>query len=92
LALLNSSSHDPEARYNRKRQTSWVGYKAYLTEAYDDDLPRLITNVETSAAISGGALTPVINRHLAGQGLLPEAHLVDTGFIDAELLVASPER
>lgn len=89
-ALLLSSPHDPDAHYNRKRQTSWVGYKVYLTETCDEGLPHLITNVETSAApIADGDLTPVMHQHLQERGLLPETHLADTGFIDAELLVES---
>ncbi len=37
-------------QYGRKRQLQRTGYKIYLTETCDDDLPRLITNVETSSA------------------------------------------
>jgi transposase len=44
---LSSSPYDPDARWSRKRDTSWVGYKVHLTETCDDDLPHVITNVET---------------------------------------------
>jgi transposase len=44
------SPFDPEARYSHKRATTWVGYKAHLTETCDDDLPCLITHVETTAS------------------------------------------
>jgi len=50
----------------------------------------LITNVETpSATTSDDAVTPVIHAALERRKLLPTIHLVDTGFIDAELMVES---
>jgi len=74
-----------EVHYAKKRATSWVSYKVYLTEACDEGLPHLITNVETSSApVADGDLTPVIHQHLAGRSRLPEVHLADTGFLDAE--------
>jgi hypothetical protein len=45
-----SSPYDQEARYSTKRDISWVGYKAHLTETCDPETPHLITNVETTPA------------------------------------------
>lgn len=45
-----SSPYDVDARYSHKRGTTWVGYKAHLTESCDADLPHLITNVATTTA------------------------------------------
>jgi transposase len=88
--LCVSSPYDTEARLGRKRTTQWVGYKAYVTETCDDGLPHLITHVATSAApVADGAITPEVHRGLAEKGLLPGQHLVDTGFLDAALLVAA---
>lgn len=85
-----SSPYDVEAHYARKRTTSWVGYKVHLTETCDDDTPHLITHVETTAApIADGAVTPIVHSALQQQGLLPASHIVDTGYLDAELLVTS---
>jgi transposase len=62
----------------------------HLTETCEDDLPNLITHVETtSAPTADGDVTPRVHRALQEQDLLPRVHLVDTGFLDAELLVAS---
>ena len=36
-----SSPYDPEARYGKKRDISWTGYKAHLTETCDPETPRL---------------------------------------------------
>ena len=85
-----SSPYDLDAHYSQKRTTSWVGYKVHLTESCDDDLPHLITNVETTAATTADdAVTPRIHAALAERDLLPSVHLADTGFVDAELLVES---
>jgi transposase len=37
---MQSSPYDPDARYGKKRETSWVGYKLHMTEtfAHDRDL------------------------------------------------------
>jgi transposase len=91
-AQFISSPYDPEAHYARKHTTQWVGYKVHLTETCDDDLPHLITNVETTIGpAADGAATPKIHTALQQRGLLPSTHIVDTGFLDAELLVASPD-
>lgn len=85
-----SSPYDEEAHLARKDTTQWVGYKVHLTENCDEELPRLITHVETTTGpIADGAVTPVIHHALQEKGLLPATHLVDTGYLDAELLVTS---
>jgi transposase len=67
-----------------------VGYKVHLTETCDDDLPHLITHVETVIGpAADGAATPKIHEALQQRGLLPWTHIVDTGFLDAGLLVES---
>jgi transposase len=89
-AAFVSSPYDTEAHYARKRTTTWVGYKVHLTETCDDQTPHLITHVETTPApVADGAITPVIHRALQETALLPATHLVDTGYLDAELLVTS---
>src|SRR5215510_1046128 len=91
-AQFISSPYDPEAHYARKHTTQWVGYKVHLTETCDDDLPHLITNVETAIGpTSDGAATPSIHAALQQRGLMPGTHIVDTGFLDAALLVDSQE-
>jgi transposase len=85
-----SSPYDTDAHYARKRTTSWVGYKVHLTETCDDDSPHLITHVQTTPGpTADGVVTPCVHQHLAARGLLPAVHVVDTGFLDAELLVTS---
>ena len=84
------SPYDLEAHLAKKGTTAWVGYRVHLTETCDEEAPRLITNVETSAApTADGALTPEIHMALKEKDLLPARHIVDTGYLDAELLAAA---
>ncbi len=84
------SPYDLDAGYSQKCSTSWVGYKVHLTESCDADLPLPITNVETTIAITpDDAVTAQIHASLKQRDLLPDVHLTDMGYIDAELLVES---
>ncbi len=85
-----NSPHDPEARYSHRRSTIWVGYKVHLTETCDEDAPRLITNVElTPAPPADYEMTATIHQHLVEKDCPPGVHLVDSGYVDADLLVDS---
>lgn len=91
--LLISSPYDPEARWSKKRETSWVGYKVHFTETCEEDLPHLVTNVETTQATTADqSMTEVIHTHLAERDLLPGEHLVDMGYVNSDHLVKSSER
>ncbi len=89
LIFINSP-YDLDAHYGKKRQFQWTGYKVYLTETCDEEMPRLITNVETSSApVADFDLTEPIHQSLEKKNLLPAIHLVDMGFVDAELMIAA---
>jgi transposase len=84
------SPYEADARYATKRAVSWVGYKTHLTETCDDDLPHLLTDVETTIAPAADVeQLGAIQDHLATNGLLPADHLVDTGYVRTSNLVAS---
>jgi transposase len=88
--LLINSPYDPEARFAGKRDLTWVGYKAHLTETCDPDEPQLVTHAETTPATThDGQVVEVIHADLARKDLLPSEHIVDTGYVDSELLVSS---
>jgi transposase len=88
--LLINSPYDPEARYGAKRDLTWVGYKAHVTETCDPDEPHLITHVETTpAATHDGQVVEAIHADLAHKELLPREHIVDTAYVDSDLLVSS---
>ncbi len=89
-AKLFFSPYDLDASAAKKRTTYWIGYKAHFTETCDEDLPRLITQVTTTIApIPDRQALPEIHEILDQRELLPEHHLVDAGYMDAEALVAS---
>ncbi len=91
--LLISSPYDPDARYSKKRETEWVGYKAHVTESCDEDAPHLITDVETSLATAAdNTMTGTIQAHLAARDLLPREHVVDTSYVTSEHLVSAQAR
>jgi transposase len=86
------SPYDMDAHYARKSTTSWVGYKVHLTEACDDEAPRLITHVETTTApVVDAAALPAVHQALRKRDLLPAVQLVDSGYLDAPQIVASRE-
>ena len=58
-AQFISSPCDAEAHDARKHTTPWVGDKGRLTETCEDDLPHLITRVETTIGpAADGAVPP----------------------------------
>jgi transposase len=84
------SPYDTEARYAHKRSTTWVGYKVHLTETCEEDLPSLITQVQTTEAVQNDNETlPAIHQELLEAALLPSKHLVDAGYVDATQLLES---
>jgi transposase len=89
-AVSIDTPHDAEARYGKKRSTVRVGYKAHLTETCNDDSPHLVVQVATTPvpAADGDALAGIYE-DLQERGDLPGRHIVDTGYVDAELLVSS---
>lgn len=89
-SIFTSSPYDRDAHYAKKRSTQWVGYKVHLTETCDADVPNLITHVETTPApVADGEVTAQIHAALTQRDLLPQDHVVDTGNLDAALLVSS---
>lgn len=82
------SPYDGQARYSAKRGAGWVGYKVHLTETCDDEQMHVITHVETTTAVvQDVSMTQKIHVALAGKELLPGEHLMDAGYVGADLLV-----
>ena len=98
-----TSPYDLDARWGVKRDTFWNGYKVHVTETCDTSTggssdgdgeavapPHLIVNVETTdATVPDNQMTAPIHARLAERHLLPDEHLVDSGYPSAELLVTS---
>ena len=86
------SPYDPEARYRGRHATAWTGYVVHLSETCDDDAVHLITHaMTTDASVNEVRCTAAIQRALAGKGLAPSEHLVDTAYVGAGLVVRSRE-
>ena len=84
------SPYDVEAHYSSKRSINWVGYKAHVTEICDDNSPRFITHVHTTlSTVTDEAVVEPIHASLSEKSLKPEEHLMDLGYVTAELLVSS---
>lgn len=89
-AQLIQSPYDLEARYSTKRETHWVGYKVHVSETCDPEQPCLITQVVTTPATTqDSVMGQPLQDDLAQRDLLPSVHLLDQGYVNAELLVAA---
>jgi transposase len=86
------SPYDPQASYGNKRSATWTGYKVHVTETCDRDPDEvhLITNVETTQAhVADADVAVPTHEALQNKKLLPGEHLLDAGYVDADLLVSS---
>jgi transposase len=89
-ARFISSHDDAEAHCARRQTTPWVGDTVHITETCEDALPHLITPIDTTPGpTADGAATPQIHAAPQHRGLLSGRHMVDIGFLDADLLVDS---
>ena len=84
------SPHEAEARYGRKRDARWIGYKVHLTETCAPDSPNLITHVETTlGSVSDVVMLSPIHEQLGQRQCKPQEHLVDTGYVTSDTLTES---
>ena len=86
------SPYDLDARFRSRYATDWTGYQVHLTETCAEEALHLITHVETTeATVHESQKTETIHQTLVDKGLPPDQHLVDSAYIDAELLISSRE-
>jgi transposase len=86
------SPYDLQARHASKGDLSWVGYKAHLSEACDEELPHLITHVVTTPASTHDShVVEPLHAALQKRDLVPAEHLLDAGYVDTQLLVESEQ-
>lgn len=91
-ACFVSSPHDLDAHLARKGDLGWIGYKVHLTETCDEKMPPLITHVETTQApVADTDVLRPIHLALRNKELLPQTHIVDTGYIESALLASTPQ-
>ena len=76
----------------RSERGSGLGTRRTLLQTCDDDAPHLLTHAETTqASVTDDAVAERIHEALQEKQLLPETHVVDTGYLDAKLLVESQQ-
>ena len=86
------SPYDLDARYSTKHGTPWLGYMVHYTETCEREQVSLITHVHTTpATVHEARCTALIQEGLRKRELLPREQLVDSAYIDAELLVQSAQ-
>lgn len=92
-ALRIRSPYDIEARRSAKYSRSWTGCRVHLSESCDEEIPRLITNVETAEATTQDqSATPIIYDSLTQKELQPERHVVDQGYTICSAISEEPTR
>lgn len=80
-----SAPSDPHALFAHTRETRWVGSNVPLTETGDDDVPHLITHVETSPAPHADEeALPPRPAVLALHDVLPQKPVGETGSVDTQ--------
>jgi transposase len=85
--------YDPEARWCKKREYQWIGYKLQLTESDDVGKPHLITDiaVTSSTASDRTALEEIAPRQIA-RGVAPRTRYVDNGYTGGPSFLAADKR
>ena len=87
------SPHEPEARRGQKRGQAWTGYKVQVTETCDEDVPRLIVDLEPTSALEGDSpQVAAIQARLERQGTPAGEQLVDQGYMSGGNIAASAAR
>jgi transposase len=88
------SPHDPDARWSKKRDKKWIGYRLEVTETAEDEVPgQFITDIDVAAANQyDSEVVDDIQERLIDRDLKPEEHYVDQGFTSGAKLVRSSER
>jgi transposase len=65
----------------------------HFTETCEADAPHLIVEVTpTSATMADGDIVGELHAHLDEQQMLPDQHVMDMGYVDAEVLAESQSR
>ena len=83
---LIESPYDFLALQLTKRKNNWTGYVVHLTETKDENMPLIITNVETTpATTTDGEMTSVIHENLADKDRLPNVHGGVLGYTNADI-------
>ena len=91
--LRINSPYDADERFGNKGSATWEGYKVHLTETCATDEVHLLTHVDTTEApVADADRAEPIQDALVAKGLPPGEHLLDAGYVDADLVLTSQSR
>jgi transposase len=91
-AMLIHSPYDGDALLTHKTGYFMGRVEGSVTETCDEETPHLITHVETTPATTyDGAVMETIHAALEEKGLRHVEHVVDSGYLDAEVRVRSQQ-
>jgi hypothetical protein len=87
------SPHDPQARFSHKPgKVEWVGYQDHQTETCDAQRPNVVVHVVTTPAPEQDVgVVEEIHAALVGQGIAPEEHFLDGGYVTPEMVDRASE-
>src|SRR5450432_1775321 len=72
------------------RRMNWTCDKTHVSETCDEQAPHLVTHVETTRATTqDNEALDTIHQALEARDLLPSQHIVDSGYMSADLLARS---
>src|SRR4051812_31897607 len=84
---------DTHAPFRSKAGMSLTGHMVHPTQTCDEDAPRLVVHTDTTPANVHEAMrTARIHEALAGKGLAPSEHLVDSAYVSANDLIMAHEQ
>ncbi len=87
------TSHDPEARYSRKRNAEWIGDKVQVTDTDDAGYPHIITDiVSTESNLTDHEALADIQARLEQRQCKPGEHYVDAGYMTGSNLANSESK
>jgi transposase len=91
--LRINSPYDAEEGFGNTGTTTWEGYRVHLTETCATDEVHLLTQVDTTEApVADADRAEPIQAALVARRLPPSEHLLDSGYVDANLVITSQLR
>lgn len=88
------SPHETDARWSQKRGKDWTGYKLQVTETAETEAgSTFLTDVRITAATTHDSeVMTAIQDQLIADGLAPEEHVVDQGYMSGANMAHSQKQ
>jgi transposase len=80
------SPHEPDARAASKGSKDWTGYRCHTAETCVENLPKLITHVQTEVATLNDSMSlDDILKSMRKRGLIPGRLWLDGGYVNVDV-------